>query len=119
MKSISKELQGMMSACMQYKVQVFLERVDTDCFPKAIRPLVSLIGIDRTLQICLLTTKLRIPKKEATLQRNPNNPIYQILLSLPTESRTLLLMQYRGCQLNVPRFTTVWNRTLKRAGDKN
>lgn len=114
MKTISRELQNMINVCMQYKLSIFLERVDTGYFPKTLHPLINIIGIDMVLQICLLTDKLRIPKREATLKRNlRGNPIYTILLTLPSGKLTSLLKEYRGCRLGMPHFATLWNRVLK------
>jgi hypothetical protein len=114
MKTISRELQNMINVCMQYKLSIFLERVDISYFPKTLHPLIDIIGIDMVLQICLLTDKLRIPKREATLKRNlRGNPIYTILLTLPSSKLTSLLKEYRGCRLDMPHFATLWNRVLK------
>lgn len=114
MKTISKELQSMVNVCMQYKLSIFLERVDMNCFPKSLHPMIGIIGLDMMLQICLLTDKLRMPKKESTLRHNlRGNPIYTILLSLPSSKLTSLLKEYRGCRLDIPKFSTLWNRVLK------
>lgn len=114
MKTISRELQNMINVCMQYKLSVFLERIDIDCFPKSLHRLIGIIGLDMVLQICLLTDRLKIPKREATLRCNlRGNPIYTILLTLPSGKLTSLLKEYRGCCLDMPHFATLWNRVLK------
>ena len=114
MKTISRELQNMINVCMQYKLSVFIEQISIDCFPKSLHRLIGIIGLDMVLQICLLTDKLRIPKREATLKRNlRGNPIYTILLTLPSGKLTSLLKEYRGCRLDMPNFATLWNRVLK------
>jgi len=114
MKTISRELQNMINVCMQYKLSVFIEQISIDCFPKSLHPLIDIIGIDMVLQICLLTNKLRIPKREATLRRNlRGNPIYTILLTLPSNKLTSLIKEYRGCHLYIPSFAALWNRVLK------
>ena len=115
MKTISKELQNMIGICMQQKLTAFIDRIDKHCFPKSLHPMIGIIGLDMMLQICLLTDKLRMPKKESTLRHNlRGNPIYTILLSLPPSKLTSLLKEYRGCYLDIPKFTTLWNRVLKK-----
>ena len=114
MKTISRDLQNMINVCMQYKLSIFIEQINVDCFPKPLHPLIGIIGLDMVLQICLLTDKLKIPKRESTLRRNlRGNPIYTILLSLPPSKLTSLLKEYRGRRLDIPSFATLWNRVLK------
>jgi hypothetical protein len=115
--TISPELQAMISHCQQRELQCFCERINLACFPASLQLFVDLVGIDTTLKISLITRRLRIPKWASTWQRLGHKPAYALLLALPPSSQEKILQHYHGCCLEMPRFTTIWNRALRRASN--
>lgn len=111
---ISLDLQAMISHCQQRELQCFCEHVNLASFPSSLRLFVELVGIDTTLKISLITRRLQIPKMVNTWKRLGHKPAYALLLALPWSSQEKILQHYRGRCLEIPKFGTIWNRTLRR-----
>lgn len=111
--AISLELQAMISHCQQRELQCFCEHVNLACFSPSLRKFVELVGIDTTLKISLTTRRLRIPKKASIWQRLGHKPAHALLLALPLPVQEQILQHYSGRYLELPEFSTIWNRTLR------
>lgn len=111
--AISLELQAMISHCQQRELQCFCEHVNLACFSPSLRKFVELVGIDTTLKISLTTRRLRIPKKASIWQRLGHKPAHALLLALPSSVQEQILQHYSGRYLELPEFSTIWNRTLR------
>lgn len=114
-RTISLELQAMISHCQASELQFFCEHINLEHFPPNLHLFVELVGIDTTLKISLLTRRLRIPKLIRAWRRlGQKKPVYAILTALPAAQQERLFQRYRGSVLTIPTLAAVWNRTLRK-----
>lgn len=101
-------------------VLIFLNNIILEDFPVHIRKFVSIVGVETTLQLSLVTSRIYIPKKITECFKVGNNHKAQIILhSLDKNTIVVLSKTYQGANVEIPTLNFLKTATIDRVNRVN